>query len=76
MELFTNTNRILSRLNALERTIGDVANEALSLDRAARVQSRANDVTHDILVRVGMQLDAPTDDFDVRHETDELLKWR
>ena len=25
MELFTNTNRILSRLNALERTIGDVA---------------------------------------------------
>ena len=74
MELFTHTNRILSRLNALERTIGDVANEALPLERAARVQRRANDVTHDILVRVGMQLDAPKDDFDVRHETDELLK--
>lgn len=74
MELFTATNRILCRLNELERTIGDAANTALSLERAAQVQARANDVTHEILVRVGMQLDIATDDFDVRHETDELLK--
>ena len=74
MELFTRTNRILSRLNELERTIGDAASSALSLERAGQVQTRANDVTHDILVRVGMQLDSAVDDFDVRHETDELLK--
>ena len=75
MELTAKTVQILARLDAVEQMISRVASENLPMESALRVHLQAHDVAEQLLIRCGLQFEhSVEDDFDVRHETDELLK--
>ena len=75
MELTTKTVQIMARLDAVEQMITRIAAESIPLENALRVHLQAHDIAEQLLISCGLQLEQSIeDDFDVRHETDELLK--